>query len=156
MCERNIDWLLLARAATGDQAHTQACAPTGNQLVTFHFAGWYPINWATPVRAVINSILYSPPTWIYNHFWTFHIVEAHQPKRLKLNSTATSGPAVGTVSRLPSFSPSHPHDTSLEQYCRNTRFLQYPWPLPQCAISLLGFKCRPGCFKPICIFRFLG
>ena len=33
MCERNIDWLPLTHAPTGDWPATQACALTGNQTV---------------------------------------------------------------------------------------------------------------------------
>ena len=51
MWERNIDQLPPACTRTRTKPTTQAWALTRNQMVTFCFAGWHPMNQATPVRA---------------------------------------------------------------------------------------------------------
>ena len=54
--ERNINWLLLAHAPRLRTSWQLRQVPwPGIELATFHFAGQYPTNWATPVRARILS-----------------------------------------------------------------------------------------------------
>ena len=57
--EGNISvWLPLARYLLGTWPATQACALTGNELVTLWFTSQHAIHWVTPVRAVLFCFRY--------------------------------------------------------------------------------------------------
>ena len=58
--ERNINWLLLATCPNWGPGPQLMHVPwPGIELAIFHFAGWHPIHWATPVRVY-------PASWCPN------------------------------------------------------------------------------------------
>ena len=60
--ERNIDLLPLTCAPTGDSSRHVPWL--GIEPASFHFVGWCPTNWATPVRAHLTDI-----NWALTMFW---------------------------------------------------------------------------------------
>ena len=52
-CERETSISCLLHAPQpGTEPATQACVPTGTKPATFHFTGWRPTDWATPVTLI--------------------------------------------------------------------------------------------------------